>query len=51
MILHADPDDLGHVPVGTGSTAYAANTDAAVDLTSRTGNAGVRVACGVVLRR
>lgn len=51
VVLHADPDNLGHVPVGAEPTQYTANSPAALDLTARTGNAGDRVACGVVLRR
>ena len=47
VVLHADPDNFGNVPTGTGPNQYAPGATAA-DLTSRTGNAGDRVACGVV---
>jgi len=49
VVLHADPDNFGNVPTGTGPNQYVAGSTAA-DLTSRTGNAGDRVACGVVRR-
>ena len=47
VILHAKPDNFNNVPVGAGTTEYAPNQDA-VKLTQATGNAGVRVACGVI---
>jgi Cu-Zn family superoxide dismutase len=48
VILHAGPDNLGNVPTGTGPEQYTANSQAAVDKTANTGNAGDRVACGVI---
>ena len=51
VILHVGPDNLGNVPVGTGPTQYTPNSPAAADLTSRTGNAGDRLACGLVRAR
>jgi Cu-Zn family superoxide dismutase len=48
VILHAGPDNYGNIPVGTGATQYTANTPDAVTGTNRTGNAGDRVACGVI---
>lgn len=48
LVLHADRDNLGHVPTGTGPEQYRANSPQATDLTNRTGNAGARVACGVI---
>ena len=51
VLLHAGADNLGNIPVGTASTQYTANSAAATDLTARTGNAGDRVACGVVQSR
>jgi Cu-Zn family superoxide dismutase len=51
VVLHAGPDNLGHVPVGTGATQYTPNSPDATSLTARTGNAGDRLACGVVTRR
>jgi len=50
VILHAEPDNFGNIPVGTAPTQYQPNTPAATDLTDRTGNAGDRVACGLVRR-
>jgi Cu-Zn family superoxide dismutase len=49
VVLHANPDNFGNVPTGTGPTQYTPGP-AATDLTNRTGNAGDRVACGVVRR-
>ena len=50
VILHAKPDNLGNVPVGSEPNQYTPNGAAATDLTARTGNAGDRVACGVIER-
>lgn len=48
VILHAKPDNLGNVPTGTDPNQYRPNGPEATDLTNRTGNAGDRVACGVI---
>jgi Cu-Zn family superoxide dismutase len=48
VVLHARADNAGNVPTGTAEDEYTANSSAASDLTSRTGNAGDRIACGVV---
>ncbi len=48
LIVHARPDNFGNVPVGTADNQYTPNTPAAVSLTQNTGNAGDRLACGVV---
>jgi Cu-Zn family superoxide dismutase len=48
VVLHAGPDNLGHVPVGTEATQYTPNSPDATSLTARTGNAGDRLACGVI---
>ncbi len=48
LVLHAGADNFGNVPLGTAPDQYAANSDAAVAKTMSTGNAGERIACGVV---
>ena len=48
VILHADADNFGNVPTGTAATEYTPNSQAGVDATLATGNAGARLACGVV---
>jgi Cu-Zn family superoxide dismutase len=51
VILHAGPDNLGNVPTGTDADQYTANSQAAIDKTRNTGNAGDRLACGVLHTR
>lgn len=48
VILHASSDNYGNIPVGDKPEQYTPNDPAATDLTMRTGNAGARVACGVI---
>lgn len=50
VILHANPDNFGNIPLGAEPNQYTANSSAATDLTARTGNAGIRVACGIIRR-
>ena len=50
VILHDMPDNFGNVPVGTGPNDYTANSPAATARTAATGNAGDRVACGLLRR-
>jgi Cu-Zn family superoxide dismutase len=48
VILHAGADNYGNVPVGTAANQYTPNSPEATTLTANTGNAGNRIACGVV---
>lgn len=50
VVLHAGPDNFGNVPVGANANQYTPNSAAATDATGRTGNAGDRVACGLIRR-
>lgn len=51
VILHDRPDNFGNVPVGTAANQYTPNDPSvAPSLTARTGNAGDRMACGLVRR-
>jgi superoxide dismutase, Cu-Zn family len=50
VILHAGPDNFGNVPVGAAADQYTANSPAAGTATSGTGNAGKRIACGLIER-
>ena len=51
VVLHVGADNLGNVPVGTSPTQYTPNSAEATSLTARTGNAGDRLACGVITAR
>jgi superoxide dismutase, Cu-Zn family len=48
IVIHAGADNFGNVPVGTAANQYTANSADAVTATQNTGNAGTRVACGVI---
>jgi superoxide dismutase, Cu-Zn family len=48
IVVHALADNFGNVPVGTAPNQYAPNTPDAIALTKNTGNAGARIACGVI---
>jgi len=48
VILHQAPDNYGNVPVGTAANQYTPNGPEATALTQATGNAGARIACGVI---
>ena len=47
VVLHAGPDNFGNVPVGTGADQYTPGATALAK-TQGTGNAGDRIACGVI---
>lgn len=48
LILHVGPDNYGNVPVGEEPHQYTANDPSALEATANTGNAGARIACGVI---
>jgi superoxide dismutase, Cu-Zn family len=48
VIVHANADNYGNVPTGGNPDQYTPNSPAATALTEATGNAGARVACGVI---
>jgi Cu-Zn family superoxide dismutase len=48
VIMHAGSDNLGNVPVGVAVNQYTPNAPDATTLTANTGNAGNRIACGVI---
>jgi Cu-Zn family superoxide dismutase len=48
VIVHAGRNNYGNIPVGLNPDQYTANSPAATALTEATGNAGARIACGVI---
>ncbi len=48
VMLHAGADNFGNIPTGSGADQYTANSPAATDKTAATGNAGDRIACGLI---
>ena len=48
VVFHAGRDNYGNIPVGTAAEEYTPNSPAALTRTADTGNAGNRVACGVL---
>jgi Cu-Zn family superoxide dismutase len=48
VILHAAPDNYANIPVGAAANQYTPNSADATTLTNNTGNAGNRIACGVI---
>ena len=47
VILHANPDNFANIPLGAEATQYTAGPEAEA-ATAKTGNAGPRVACGII---
>jgi superoxide dismutase, Cu-Zn family len=48
VILHEGVDNHGNVPVGAEANQYMPNSPDATTLTDNTGNAGNRIACGII---
>ena len=48
VVLHAGADNFGNVPVGANADQYQPNAVDATNKTANTGNAGDRIACGVI---
>lgn len=48
VILHAGADNFNNIPLGTALAQYTANSADATTATAKTGNAGARIACGVI---
>lgn len=48
VVLHAGKDNFNNVPVGAAADQYQPNSQAALDASAATGNAGARIACGVI---
>ncbi len=51
VILHAGADNYANIPLGTLPTQYTENSPEASGATAKTGNAGDRIACGVITSR
>ncbi len=50
VIVHASADNFGNIPVGSMPDQYTPNAEAASTKTAGTGNAGDRMACGMISR-
>ena len=48
VILHSGSDNFGNIPLGSAAAQYTANASDATTATRNTGNAGDRIACGVI---
>jgi Cu-Zn family superoxide dismutase len=48
VILHDGADNFGNIPLGAALNQYTANAQDAITLTGNTGNAGNRIACGLI---
>jgi Cu-Zn family superoxide dismutase len=51
VILHAGADNFANIPLGSGPTQYTANSGDATTASAKTGNAGDRIACGMISSR
>ncbi len=51
VMLHAGADNFANIPLGAAATQYTANSADATAATAKTGNAGDRIACGVIASR
>ncbi len=51
VVLHAGADNFGNIPLGAAADQYKENAVDAVTKTQNTGNAGDRIACGVIAGR
>jgi Cu-Zn family superoxide dismutase len=51
VVFHAGADNYANIPLGTAAAQYSANTADATTATGKTGNAGDRIACGVIVAR
>jgi Cu-Zn family superoxide dismutase len=51
VILHAGADNYANIPLGSLPTQYTENSPEASAATAKTGNAGDRLACGVITSR
>jgi superoxide dismutase, Cu-Zn family len=47
VVLHANPDNYANIPLGSGATQYTPGAEAEAS-TAKSGNAGDRIACGVI---
>ena len=51
VVLHAGADNFGNIPIGPAADQYEENSADAITKTQNTGNAGDRIACGVIAGR
>ncbi|HEX4983930.1 MAG TPA: superoxide dismutase family protein [Ilumatobacteraceae bacterium] len=51
VVLHAGADNFGNIPIGAAADQYQENSADAITKTQNTGNAGDRIACGVIAGR
>jgi superoxide dismutase, Cu-Zn family len=51
VVLHAGADNFNNIPLGPNAAQYTANSPEATAASAKTGNAGDRIACGVITIR